>query len=941
MRFRRLIVLAAILLAAATPTVSTAGETQRLYLSGSGPNDTVTWDFRISEGRRAGEWASIEVPSQWEQQGFGTYAYGWEDDKPAEVGEYRYRFIAPADVATKRVQLVFEGAMTDTEVRLNGELAGDLHQGGFTRFSYSVDELLRSGESNLLEVKVAKESSNRSVNEAERDADYWVFGGIFRPVYLDVRPPSSIRRVAIAADHSGELELAIELLGDRGQRLEIEIRDPSSGSIVDSTSVPVAGDRVELRRRVESIRAWSAEFPQLYEMDLALLDRDGAVLHRQVERFGFRSVEVRPGEGLFVNDRRVLLKGINRHSFWPSTGRTLSREQNETDARLIKEMNMNAVRTSHYPPDTAFLEACDRIGLYVLDELPGWHDAYDTKVGIKLVREMVERDHNHPSIIAWNNGNEGGWNTALDRHFSSHDLQNRPVLHPDEIAGGLDTEHYPSYAELRARLEPSWSRRLLPGLPPPVMPTETLHGLYDGGMGSGLEDYWDLIRTSALGAGLFLWTFVDEGVVRTDRDGRLDTFYNLAPDGIVGPYREKEASFYSVREIWSPVKLSVEGLSHRSSPLLRVENRFDMTNLRDCTFEWAWLRLPQPGEEDAELRVVEEGTVPGPNVEPGEVGELDLGAGRPRARVDALRVKAFGPDGREIHLRVWHLRGPQGFSRRALEREPAGVGEPSSRRAQRRIELESGDVRVVFDAETGWLESIETGSKRGSLKGGPRIFGHEGVPKASEVSIWNERGSATALFRFESSFDYVRWRLDSRGWLHLRYQFHSSAAAEAEGVLFDLAADSVKSVRFLAAGPHRSWRNRTAGTRLGVWNRERQAKPPWESWDYPVLEGFYAHPYWAVVSSAEGSLTLLFESDDEVFLSLLKPRFPSGDSIDERSLARFTAAPVPLLDLGLLHTIPAVGTKFHRFDELGPRSTDRGEPGMRRGAVAFRFEPRR
>jgi hypothetical protein len=88
-------------------------------------------------------------------------------------------------------------------------------------------------------------------------------------------------------------------------------------------------------------------------------------------------------------------------------------------------------------------------------------------------------------------------------------------------------------------------------------------------------------------------------------------------------------------------------------------------------------------------------------------------------------------------------------------------------------------------------------------------------------------------------------------------------------------------------------------------------------------------------------LTLLFESDDEVFLSLLKPRFPSGDSIDERSLARFTAAPVPLLDLGLLHTIPAVGTKFHRFDELGPRSTDRGEPGMRRGAVAFRFEPRR
>ena len=166
-------------------------ETQRLYLSGTGPNDTVTWDFRISGGRQAGQWTTIEVPSQWQQQGFGTYAYGWEDDKPADVGEYRYRFIAPADLATKRVLLVFEGVMTDAEVRLNGKVVGDPHQGGFTRFSYPVDDLLLPGQSNLLEVRVAEESANRSVNEAERDADYWVFGGIFRPVYLDLKPSRS------------------------------------------------------------------------------------------------------------------------------------------------------------------------------------------------------------------------------------------------------------------------------------------------------------------------------------------------------------------------------------------------------------------------------------------------------------------------------------------------------------------------------------------------------------------------------------------------------------------------------------------------------------------------------------------------------------------------------------------------------------------------------
>ena len=120
------------------------------------------------------------MPSQWEQQGFGTYAYGRQDSRPSEVGEYRYRFDAPSDLSGKRVWLVFEGAMTDTEVRWNGESVGEVHQGGFTRFSYSIDRWLRPGESNLLEVRLAEESANRSVNEAERDADYWVFGGIFR-----------------------------------------------------------------------------------------------------------------------------------------------------------------------------------------------------------------------------------------------------------------------------------------------------------------------------------------------------------------------------------------------------------------------------------------------------------------------------------------------------------------------------------------------------------------------------------------------------------------------------------------------------------------------------------------------------------------------------------------------------------------------------------------
>ena len=235
------------------------------------------------------------------------------------------------------------------------------------------------------------------------------------------------------------------------------------------------------------------------------------MIHRTHERFGFRTFEVRPGQGLFLNGQRILLKGVNRHSFRPDTGRALTSKDNYDDVRMIRSMNMNAVRMSHYPPDVAFLEAADELGLYVLDELSGWQHAHDTEVGRRLVREMVERDVNHPSIILWDNGNEGGFNRDLDCDFALYDPQGRKVMHPWELHDGVDTRHYPDYADL--------SRRLAgPNL---LMPTEFMHGLFDGGAGSGLDDYWRAITGSSKGAGGFIWSFADEGVSRTHQNGQI------------------------------------------------------------------------------------------------------------------------------------------------------------------------------------------------------------------------------------------------------------------------------------------------------------------------------------------------------------------------------------------------------------------------------------
>ncbi|MCK5280134.1 MAG: hypothetical protein KAK04_16385, partial [Cyclobacteriaceae bacterium] len=183
-------------------------QTERHYLSGTDSKNTVEWDFYCTDGRNSGEWTKIPVPSNWELQGFGTYNYGRDWNKKdiklgKEHGLYKFEFDVPKSWKGKAINIVFDGAMTDTEVKINGKVPGELHQGGFNRFKYDVSKLLKYGAANLLEVDVAKHSSDPSVNRAEREADFWIFGGIYRPVFLEVFPAQHLERVAIDAKADG------------------------------------------------------------------------------------------------------------------------------------------------------------------------------------------------------------------------------------------------------------------------------------------------------------------------------------------------------------------------------------------------------------------------------------------------------------------------------------------------------------------------------------------------------------------------------------------------------------------------------------------------------------------------------------------------------------------------------------------------------------------
>lgn len=718
-----LVLLATLALGLAPGRTADATRTEAQFLSGRGPADAVPWEFSVTAGRRAGESTTIPVPSHWELHGFGSYHYGQQPDKSSEHGRYRTRFTVPAAWKERRVRLVFDGAMTDTTVVLNGQPAGPVHQGGFTRFRFEVSRLLKFGpgpaNENVLEVDVAKVSADPDTERGERYSDYWVFGGIYRSVWLEALPAQAIEHVAIDAQADGALTAGLTLSFVRdADRVEAQVlaADGTPFGAPFAVRLPGGGaGRATLHSRLASPLPWTAETPRLYSLQLTLR-RGEETLHMVTTRFGFRTFEVRDGQGLFLNGQRILLKGVNRHSFRPATGRALTREDCYADVRLIRALNMNAVRMSHYPPDEAFLEACDELGLYVLDELSGWQHAHGTPIGRLLVRELVERDVNHPSILFWDNGNEGGWNRALDGEFALHDPQHRRVLHPWDPFSGIDTKHYPPFDDLVRRLRG----------PHLVMPTEFLHGLYDGGMGAGLADYWRAIATSPFGAGGFLWVLADEGLVRTDQGGRIDVFSTFAPDGIVGPNHEKEGSYHAVRDLWSPVQIDPPALDAGFAGALTVHNRYDFTPLSSCRFTWRLLRF-----DPAAATPLASGSIAGPAVAPHAGGRLALPLPATWPAADALAVTALDPGGNELWTWTWPT---PALGRRLAPPPPAATAAPTVETRADAIVLRAGPVSAEFDSATGLLRAFRRGDRTSGLTQGPRLAFAR--PAAAAPATW-------------------------------------------------------------------------------------------------------------------------------------------------------------------------------------------------------------
>ena len=880
------------------------------YLSGTGSDSTVTWDFRVSGGRKAGVWSTIPVPSNWEMQGFGTYKYSDDWSKtpaPDSVGEYRHKFAVPAAWRGKRVTIVVGASMTDTDVRINGRSAGPIHRGGFYEFRYDITDLVKPGEENQLDVTVKKFSSDTSINRAERQSDFWLFGGIFRPVWLEATPVQHIAHVAIDAKHTGAFSADVDVDSARtGTRLTAQV-ESLNGSAVGapfSVNVPAGRSRVTIKSTLSGVKQWSAEWPNLYRVRFRLASA-GAPAHEVVQRFGFRTVDVRPHDGFYVNGFPIHLKGSDRHTFWPTTGRATNKALSIKDVKLMKEMNMNAVRMSHYPPDVHFLDVADSLGLYVLDELTGWQKSYSTTAGLPLVPELVNRDVNHPSIVLWDNGNEGGWNRALDGEFAKYDPQKRNVIHPWENFGGINTGHYEQFDCCAAWFFHGDDL---------IMPTEMLHGLYDGGAGAGLEEWWNATLASPVGLGGFIWSFADEGIVREDQGGRIDVSGNLAPDGILGPYREKEASFYTVKRLWAPVYLP-RGEQSRM-PLtfdgsLRVENRYDNTNLDRVKFTWQLLDFPGPGAVALGHTVAARGVIASPSVPARGSGTLQAALPANWRSHQAFALTATDPYGQEIYTWTWMIPTADVAAKTEV---PANV-ETGARATAERVGgtfvLRAAGTEVVIDSATGRLSRLTRDGKTVSLTDGPRLV--EGTATFASIEQRTEGNDVIVEARYTGELSRIAWRLTPSGWLKLDYSYHPRGAHTYFGVTFDYPEKEVTGMRWLGRGPYRVYKNRLKGVEFDVWHKDYNDTQTGLAWNYPEFKGFHSDMYWATLETREAPITMVFGSSDN-YLRVLTPSEPTAVGSEPRNAHMV----YPPGDISILRGIAAIGTKFTTAAQQGP-----------------------
>lgn len=571
------------------------------------------------------QWGTIPVPGNWEVQGYGMPIYTNvnypfaknppfipHDDNP--TGCYRHRFVIPEAWDNRRVILHFESGLAAMYVWVNGIEVG-YSEGTKTAVEFDITGMVQHGE-NVLAVKGLRWADGSYLE----DQDFWRLSGFDRGVKVytvdDVRIADMFVISDLDEDYKrGLYTSTVTIENGRSQQfngsVELQLIDKEGRVLIKESKqlVVEAGSTVDvaIERGLAKVDLWSHEFPNLYTTLVALRGSDGAVIEATSTRTGFRKVEIKDAQ-LLLNGRRLMINGVNIHEHNPATGHVVNRELMLKDIALMKQHNINAVRTSHYPQPTEWYDLCDEYGILLVDEAnieahgcgTGWHESYPQfhpshraewmGTHHDRVRSMVERDKNHPSVILWSMGNESSDGEVYGEMYTW--IKNRDKTRFVQLEQGYGGPHtdiicpmYSPMSELRRYAERK-------DLSKPYILCEFAHAM--GNSTGNFREYFDIMSLGKHMQGGFIWDWIDQGIDAVGRDSRHYWAYggdfgawmythdeNFCCNGLLLPDRTPHPGIHEVKKVYQDINFELlEG------GIVRIHNDFNFSDLSAYDFSY-------------------------------------------------------------------------------------------------------------------------------------------------------------------------------------------------------------------------------------------------------------------------------------------------------------------------------------------------------------------
>jgi len=698
-------------------------------------------------------WDEIPVPSNWEIQGYGTPIYSniryphlrqppkIIGDVPADftaakepnpVGSYSTTFTVPKKWDEREVFIHFEGVASAFYLWINGEKVG-YSEGSRTPAEFRITQYLQGGQ-NVLAVEVYRWSDGSYLE----DQDFWRLSGIFRDVYLFSTPAVQLRDMFVLSDLDQQYRDAqvritakVRNLSDRPAKRQVRAtlvgaddRKTPLGQTELTTIKPSEEASLALKSNVANPVKWTAETPNLYVVVLELLDADGKTTEVKACRFGFRKVELKDRQ-FVINGVSVKLKGVNRHEHDPDRGQAVEIGSMVRDLELMKQNNINTVRTCHYPDHPLWYDLCDLYGIFIIDEANveshGMGYGRDTLAAVDSWRKahvdrevrMVERDKNHPCVVIWSLGNEAGPGPNFEAAAQAiRDLDTSRPIHYERMnsVADIDSVMYPSVASLIGQG--------CSDSPKPFLMCEYAHAM--GNAIGNLQEYWDAIETYPRLTGGCIWDWVDQGLRKytgkTAADGSKEWFFayggdygdrpndnNFCCNGVVTPDRAVTAKLREVKKVYQYVGFALGSVSDRDVTI-NLTNKYFFTDLDEFGLQW---QLTEDGQ------VIEKGRAKLDSTPPGQSASVMLDVSQPKLKPGAeyfLNVSLTHKD-KTLYAKAGHVVASEQLklpyaAPEAPQMDLATLAPLTLTESNDAITVRGRDFHATFSGSSGTLSSL-------------------------------------------------------------------------------------------------------------------------------------------------------------------------------------------------------------------------------------------